>query len=192
MISNDYFWHGSKFAYDTRHHDWSRGVLISPWLVILQIGLLLARDYFWPVTPALDVDNVKTTGERCCHLSWRTPWHCPMRMFIGINTFWYIITMYLRLTTFTKTLPKCHFNYFFPLRGSTHNSADCWSADRSPASRGDSFKRVHDWCKAGWRRPGAPPPHHGYAGASTASRRQPLSVVGPETKHLLQDSELAI
>ena len=24
-ISNDYFWHGSKFAYDTRHRDWSRG-----------------------------------------------------------------------------------------------------------------------------------------------------------------------
>ena len=32
-----------------------------------------------------------------------------------------------------------------------------WSAHRSSAAR-DSFKRVHDWCKAGWRRPGAPPP----------------------------------
>ena len=51
VISNDYFWHGSKFAYDTRHHDWSRGVLFSPWLVISHRRLLLARDYFWTVTP---------------------------------------------------------------------------------------------------------------------------------------------
>ena len=27
VIPNDYFWHGGKFAYDTRHHDWSREVL---------------------------------------------------------------------------------------------------------------------------------------------------------------------
>ena len=31
---------------------------------------------------------------------------------------------------------------------------------------------------------GRVPPNPGYAGASTASRRQPLSVVGPETKQL--------
>ena len=51
VISNDYFWHGSKLAYDTRHHDWSRGVLFSPWLVISHRRLLLARDYSWTVTP---------------------------------------------------------------------------------------------------------------------------------------------
>ena len=45
----------------------------------------------------------------------------------------YIIPMYLRLTTFTKTLPQMSFHlYFFAifisLWGSTHDSADCWSA----------------------------------------------------------------
>ena len=49
----------------------------------------------------------------------------------------YIIRMYLRLPLFTKTLPQMSFHLFFP----THNSADCWNAHRSPASR-DSFKRV--------------------------------------------------
>ena len=52
VMSNDYFWHGSKFAYDTRRHDWSRGVLFSPRLVISHIRLLLARHYSWTVTPA--------------------------------------------------------------------------------------------------------------------------------------------
>ena len=70
--------------------------------------------------------------------------------------------MYLWLTTFTKTLPQMSFHlYFFAifisLWGSTHDSANCWSAHRSSAAR-DSFKRVHDLCKAWWRRPGAPPP----------------------------------
>ena len=66
-----------------------------------------------------------------------------------------------------KPSPKCHFIYIcllFLFR-STHGSGDCWSARRSSAAR-DSFKRVHDWCKAGWRRPGAPPPPNknpGYA-----------------------------
>ena len=56
------------------------------------------------------------------------------------------------------------FAIFISLWGSTHDSADCWSAHRSSAAR-DSFKRVHDWCKAGWRRPGAPPNKNpGYAG----------------------------
>ena len=30
VITNDYFWTGGKFAYDTRHGDWSRGALFSP------------------------------------------------------------------------------------------------------------------------------------------------------------------
>ena len=63
------------------------------------------------------------------------------------------------------------FAIFISLWGSTHDSADCWSAHRSSAAR-DSLKRVHDWCKAGWRRPGAPPPPNknpGYAGGSKSS-----------------------
>ena len=48
------------------------------------------------------------------------------------------------------------FAIFISLWGSTHDSADCWSAHRSSAAC-DSFKRVHDWCKAGWRQPGAHP-----------------------------------
>ena len=44
----------------------------------------------------------------------------------------YIIPMYLRLTTFTKTFPQMSFHlYFFAifisLWGSTHDSADCWT-----------------------------------------------------------------
>ena len=110
----------------------------------------------------IDVESAETTGERCRHLSWRTPLNSSLCTFIGMKhispTFMYIIPMYLRLTTFTKTLPQMSFHlYFFAifisLWGSTHDSADCWSAHRSSAARG-SFKRVHDWCKAGWRRPG--------------------------------------
>ena len=40
------------------------------------------------------------------------------------------------------------FAIFISLWASTHDSADCWSAHRSPAVR-DSFKRVHDRCKVG-------------------------------------------
>ena len=48
------------------------------------------------------------------------------------TTFMYIIPMYLRLTTFTKTFPQMSFHlYFFAifisLWGSTHDSADCWT-----------------------------------------------------------------
>ena len=63
----------------------------------------------------------------------------------------------LRLTTFTKTLPQMS----FPLKKTfpfDYASADwhCWSAHRTPSAH-NSFKRVHDWCKAVWRRPGPPP-----------------------------------
>ena len=68
-IPNDYFWTGGKFAYDTRHDDWSRGVLFSPWLVIRQRQLLLAWDYSWPVTPAFVTSSFKIfltqTFPRC-------------------------------------------------------------------------------------------------------------------------------
>ena len=46
-----------------------------------------------------------------------------------------ISTMYLRLTTFTKTLPYVispifFFAIFISIWGSTHDSVDCWSAHR--------------------------------------------------------------
>ena len=67
----------------------------------------------------IDVENVETTGERCRHLSWRTPLNSSLCTFIGMKhispTFMYIIPMYLRLTTFTKPSPKCHFTYIFLL-----------------------------------------------------------------------------
>ncbi len=119
----------------------------------------------------IDVESAETTGDAMWATNSLTSSLCT---FIGIKhispTFMYIIPMNLRLTTFTKTLPQLSFHlYFFAifisLWGSTHDSADCWSAHISSAAR-DSFKRVHDWCKARWRRPGAPPPNKnpGYAG----------------------------
>ena len=48
-------------------------------------------------------------------------------------TFVYIIPMYLRLKTFTKTLPQMSFHLkklLFSLWGSTHDSADCWSTHK--------------------------------------------------------------
>ena len=59
----------------------------------------------------------------------------------------YSMPMYLRLTTFTQTLPQMSFLLYFVaifilLWGSTHDSVDWWSAHRPPAAR-DSFKRVH-------------------------------------------------
>ena len=53
------------------------------------------------------------------------------------------------------------FLLFFPALGSTHNSADCWSAHRSPAAR-DSFKRLMQGCVHGVGL--VPPPNPGYAG----------------------------
>ena len=62
-----------------------------------------------------------------------------IELFIGMKhispTFRYIMPMYLRLTTFTKTLPQMSFHLFCLLWGSNHNSDDCWSAHRSPAAR---------------------------------------------------------
>ena len=51
------------------------------------------------------IENVETTGERYC------------QQFIEMKhispTFMYIIPMYLRLTTFTRTLLKCNFTYLY-------------------------------------------------------------------------------
>ena len=82
----------------------------------------------------IDVENVETTGEKCCHLSCRTPLNSSLYTLIGMKyispTLMYIIPMYLRRTTFTKKLPQMSFHlYFFAnfisLWGSTHDSADC-------------------------------------------------------------------
>ena len=67
----------------------------------------------------IDVENVETTRERCCHQSWRTPLNSSSCTFIGMKhispTFMYIKPMSLRLTTLIlqKTFPKCHFTYIF-------------------------------------------------------------------------------
>ena len=89
-------------------------------------------------------------------------------------TFMYIIPMYLRLTTFTKTLLQCHFTYIFcyfiSLWGSIHDSADCWSAHISPACPRQlqtCARLMQDWvASAGW-----PPPNKnpGYAGDTDAN-----------------------
>ena len=64
----------------------------------------------------IDVENVETTGERCCH-------HVPSELTNTIEQFLvyvhrneapftyivYIIPMYSRLPTFTKTLPQMSF-----------------------------------------------------------------------------------
>ena len=83
--------------------------------------------------------------------------HC---MFIGMKHIspTFIIPIYLRLTTFQKPSPKCHFTYIFLLFlfRSGAPPVTLLNAGALTAAR-DSFKRVHDLCKAGWRRPGGPP-----------------------------------
>ena len=77
--------------------------------------------------------------------------------------------MYLRLTTFSKPLPKCQFTYLFLLflfrSGAPPMTLLTAGAlpDKTPAAR-DSFKRMHQ--VVAWR--GAPPPNQnpGYAGGS--------------------------
>ena len=66
----------------------------------------------------------------------------------------------------TNVISPIFFDTFILLWGSTHDSAECWNAHRSPAAR-DSFKRVYDLCTAGWRRPSGPPNKNpGYAGGT--------------------------
>ena len=91
----------------------------------------------------IDVENVVTTGKRCC--SELTNTIQQFMVYVHRNEayftyiFMYIIPMYLRLTTFTKTLTQMPFHLYFLaifilFWGATHDSADCWSAHRSPAS----------------------------------------------------------
>ena len=68
-------------------------------------------------TSLIDVENIETTCESCCHLSRRTQLNSSLCTFIGMEhispTFVYIIPMYLRLTTFTKALPQMSLSPIF-------------------------------------------------------------------------------
>ena len=107
----------------------------------------------------IDVENIVTTSETRCHLSWRTPSNSLWCTFIAIKhispTFVYIITMYLRPTTYTKTLPKCHFTYIFFL----FLLWLCWLLERSQIA---SCPRQLQTCARltrGWvASAGCPPP----------------------------------
>ena len=67
----------------------------------------------------INVEKVEATGEGCCHLSWQTPLNSSLSTSIGMKhispTLMYIIPMYLRLTTFTKNLPKMSIHLYFLL-----------------------------------------------------------------------------
>ena len=69
---------------------------------------------------------------------------------VSVHVYTYTkIPMYLRVTTFTKNLPQMSFHLYFlaiciSLWGSTHDSADCWSAHSPPPSARVSFKSVPD------------------------------------------------
>ena len=121
----------------------------------------------------IDVQNVETTGERCCHLSWRTALNSSLCTFIGMKHTSPTCTLNLCVAYqciwgwqhLQKPSSQMAFHLYFLLfwfrsGAPPMYSGDWWSANiahRSPAAH-DSFKRVHDWCKAGWRRPGDPPP----------------------------------
>ena len=117
----------------------------------------------------IDVENVETTGERCCHLSWRTPLNSSLCMFIGTKhispTFLCIIPSEFEADNIYKNPPQMSFPlkknlFFFTLTMPLLTAG----ALTDPPSAHNSFKRVHDWCKAGWRRPGPPNKNPGYAG----------------------------
>ena len=62
----------------------------------------------------MGVEHVETIGERCCHVSCRTPLNSSVCPFIGMKhippRYMYhhygCRLMYLRLTTLTRTLPQ--------------------------------------------------------------------------------------
>ena len=109
----------------TRWHHWIGGEMVTAWVhwivTVLQINFDCKKK---EDKSLLDVENVETAVERCCNLTRRTPLNCSLCMFIGMNhispKFSYIIPIYLMLTPFTKTLPKCHFTYFFCYKHREH------------------------------------------------------------------------
>ena len=122
-------------------------------------------------TSLVDVENVETTGERCCHLSSRTPLNSSLCTFIGVKhispTFVYTIPMYLRLTTFTKTLPQRSFPlkqfYFSALTPMTLLTAGALTDPHLPATASIVCTTDVRLGGVGW----VPPPNKnpGYAGA---------------------------
>ena len=120
----------------------------------------------------LDVENVETTGVGCCHMSRRTPLNCSLCTFIGMKhispTFRYIIPMYLRLKTFTKTLPKCNFTYIFcyfsalGLHSELCRLLECSQISSCPRQLQTFARLMQGWvASAGWPTPNKNP---GYAG----------------------------
>ena len=113
----------------------------------------------------IDVENVETTGKRCCHLSWRTQLNGSLCMFFGMKysspIFMYIVPMYSRLTKLTKTLPQMSFLF----RSGAHPWL-CWQLERSQVP---SCTRQLETCARlmqGWVASARCPPNKnpGYAG----------------------------
>ena len=113
----------------------------------------------------IDVESAETTGDRCRHLSWRTPLNSSLCTFIRMKhispTFMYIIPMFLRLTTFTKTLPQMSFHlyfcYFYFALG-LHPWL-CWLLDRSQILGCPRQLQTYARLMQGWvASAGCPPP----------------------------------
>ena len=67
----------------------------------------------------IDVDNFETTGERCCHQSWRTPLNSSLCTFIGMKhispTYSIACKCIWGWQHLQKLSPKCHFSYILLL-----------------------------------------------------------------------------
>ena len=106
----------------------------------------------------IDVENVETTGERCC------PLNSSLCTFIGMNhispTFMYIIPMYLRLSTLCKTLPQMSFHLYSLLflfrSGAPPMTLLAEGALTDPSCPRQVQTCVRMW-QGRWRRQGAPP-----------------------------------
>ena len=111
----------------------------------------------------IDVENVKLQAKGVAFWADEHHWTVQSCTLIGMkhisSTLMYIIPMYLRLTTFTKTLPQMsfhlHFVAFFRSGAPSMTLLTAGALTAIQAAR-DSFTRAHDWCNAGWRRPGGP------------------------------------
>ena len=100
----------------------------------------------------IDVENVETTARRKVLPSELTNAMEQFIVYVHRNKahFTYICVYYTNVfeaDNIYKNPPPNVIspkkNQFFSLWDSTNDSADCWSAHRSPSAR-DSFKRVHD------------------------------------------------
>ena len=117
----------------------------------------------------IDVENVETTGEKCCHLSWLTnTYHWTVQCVRSSEAHFTYINYVYHSNVFEadniytqKTPTKWDFTnifcYFYFALG-LHTWL-CWLLKRSqiPSCPRDSFKRVHDWC-IGWAASAGCPP----------------------------------